>query len=432
MNWKDVKVSCGSNIIEMVEEDSTFSLPEPYKIKSKNIIPEAVEQIKEMTTVYNDNHVVIMPDYHAGKGCVIGTTMFIQDKITPNHVGKDVGCGVSLYKLKTKDIDLKLLDEKIKELIPCGMKIHHTIKNPDNEANWRQSVTDNFHFLNDKEIDRAIHSIGTLGGGNHYIEIGKDDEGNLYLSVHSGSRSLGSKVHAHYQKMAEEQSESNSDNDLKELIAKLKHQGRHKEISAFIRDYKANNIKIPNEQKYLTGDLLKEYADAVFSATYYARVNRFFMIYIIVKDILGEELDFGHIIDKPHNFLKFVGHDINPRFILRKGAQSSSKDENVIIPINMRDGIIIAKGLGNSDWNFSAPHGAGRVSSRTVAKQNTTMEEFKEMMKDVYSTTINEDTLDENPKAYKPIEEILAEIGETVDVDSIKIIKPIYNFKGGQ
>ncbi len=328
----------------------------------------------------------IMPDVHAGKGCTIGTTMTVQDTIIPNVVGVDIGCGMLAVRLKEKKIDLPKLDSFIKQNIPCGREVRQR----PHRSHGRLDIYD-LRCVKKIDIRRAAESLGTLGGGNHFIEVDKDDDGNLYLVIHSGSRNLGLRVAEHYQKLA-----------YKECGGK-------------------NQSEIPYELAYLSGDSMQDYLHDMAFMQAFADLNRTVMKEVILDGMkLTEEDSFTTV----HNYV-----DIDA-MILRKGAVSAKKGERLLIPMNMRDGSLICTGLGNEDWNCSAPHGAGRLMSRSEAFNNFTLSEFQKSMEGIFTTTVTRDTLDECPMVYKPMEDILKHIKDTVTVD--KIIKPIYNFKAAE
>ena len=359
-----------------------------------------------------------MPDIHAGKGSTIGTTIKQLGepeswKVSPNIVGSDIGCGVMMWKLQDDFVDLEQLDKIIHEKIPNGF--HHHLEGQDDEfvEELLKDLTINADLTPFKK------SLGTLGGGNHFIELGKDECGNYWLSVHSGSRNLGGKVASYHQKQAIvnlKRKEINIDS----IISELKATGRHKEIQATIEKLKSAVPKITSEMEMmatLEGAHLQDYLLDMKLAQEFAKKSRETMLTIIV-DALG--LSVVHKFDSIHNFIDEDG-------TIRKGATSAKKGEELVIPLNMRDGSIIGIGKGNEDWNNSAPHGAGRLMSRTKAKNAITLEDFKNEMKEVYSSSIVESTLDEAPGAYKPAKEILEYIKPTVDV--LHIVKPVYNFK---
>lgn len=359
----------------------------------------------------------IMPDVHAGAGCTIGTTMTIKDKVVPNLVGVDIGCGMATYILQEKDIDLKKLDEFIYASIPAGMNVRETPHEYINNINLGD-----LRCISQINMHRAIHSMGTLGGGNHFIEVDRDDDGNIYLVVHSGSRYLGKQVAEYYQEEAYKHLNNNSGDRLEETIALLKKEGRQAEIQSTIKALKAQIItNIPKSLAYLEGALFDNYIHDMKIVQKYAVYNRKAMAESMIE-ALG--LHIAETFTTVHNYID------TEAMILRKGSVSAKKGEKLLIPINMRDGSLICIGKGNPDWNYSAPHGAGRLYSRMQAKKNFNVEEFKHSMEGIYTTSINEDTLDECPMAYKNMEDIVKNITPTAEI--IKVIKPIYNFKAGE
>jgi len=371
---------------------------------------EAYEQIKKLVnfTVYENAKVRIMPDAHAGKGCTVGTTMIITDKITPNLVGVDIGCGMLTIKLKNKDIDFKKLDEVIKTKIPCGFSVH--------EKSRKEYDFTNLRCQKHVDLSRAMLSIGSLGGGNHFIEIGKhENTEELYLIIHSGSRKLGGDTCKYYQDKAFQNANEMS-KVVKNAIDKLKAEGREKEIAAEIK-----KIKKPVTDKDLAFLIDSDFADYMNDMAIvqrFAMLNRETMAEIILKEAGLQEAERFETI---HNYIDFK------RMILRKGAVSAEKGELLLIPINMRDGSLLCVGKGNENWNYSAPHGAGRLMSRSKAKETINMADFTETMGGIYTTSVVTETLDEAPQAYKSIDEIKSAIIDTVDI--IGVIKTIYNFK---
>lgn len=381
------------------------------KIYATTLEDVAFDQIKELGEFepYQDLKIRIMPDCHAGAGCTIGTTMEIKDKITPNLVGVDIGCGMLTVKLKENDIDLQKLDAVINEFVPNGFNIH---SEPKADFDFDKLIAKNLN------IDRAKLSLGSLGGGNHFIEVGENSKGELFLVIHSGSRNIGSQVAKYYQTIAINNLTDNG-KERDELIERLKKEGRQKDIGKELKKLKKPVIN--KDLAYLTGSDFDNYMHDMELMQKYAVLNRRTMANIILKEAgLAEDESFETI----HNYIDFN------RKMLRKGAVSAEKGEVLLIPINMRDGSIIAKGKGNADWNYSAPHGAGRLMGRKEAHRKLDFDEFKEQMKDVYSTSVLAETLDEAPNAYKPMNEILEAIEETAEI--VDIIKPIYNFKAHQ
>ena len=329
----------------------------------------------------------IMPDVHPGKVGTIGLTMTVGDSLLPSLVGVDIGCGMTIAKIKAKNIECQKLDTVIREHVPSGGKTRKTAHKLSHTIDLGK-----LHCYKAIDEPKANLSIGTLGGGNHFIEIDKDADNAFYLVIHSGSRHLGMEVTEYYLKEGQKQSQ-------------MKKQGH-----------------APYEMTCLEGDLLQSYFHDLAITQDYARINREAMIDEIVRGMKWRILDSYTCI---HNYVDFS----KELPVLRKGAIRANADEKVIIPINMRDGIILGTGLGNENWNCSAPHGSGRIYKRSEVKEHHTVSEFKEAMKGIHSVCVNKDTLDESPFAYRKLEDIVNVIGETVTID--KIIKPVYNFKAG-
>ena len=365
-----------------------------------------------------DSKICIMPDTHAGAGCVIGTTMTIQDNVIPNLVGVDIGCGMAVAKVEETRIELPKLDSVINKKIPSGFSIrekkHKYVDNID---------LSELYCIKSINLDRAYKSIGTLGGGNHFIEVDTDNDGNKYLVVHTGSRNLGKQVAEFYQEEAWKILKNGNRGDLiKEKIAELTKAGRQNEIEAAIKEIKSTVESVPRELAYCEGQLFDNYIHDMKITQEYAYWNRKTIIDTIVKAMKWHVIEDFQTI---HNYID------TKNMILRKGSVSAETGEKLIIPINMRDGSLICIGKGNEDWNKSAPHGAGRLMSRSQAKESFTVSEFKKTMDEakIYTTSVSKDTLDECPMTYKPMQEIIDNIKPTVDI--IDIIKPIYNFKAG-
>lgn len=359
----------------------------------------------------------IMPDCHAGAGCVIGLTMKVVDKVVPNLVGVDIGCGMLVVKVdRSFSFDLQKVDGIWHRDIPSGM----------NHRTTRHRFADNAKIediIAPVNVDKLKLSIGTLGGGNHFGEINVDDEGNHYIVIHSGSRHLGIEVCRHYQDLAIRYHRDTSEK-MQEIVRQLKAEGRDNEIECTLLKAKASMPSIPNELAYLEGQLLDDYLHDMKIAQEYAIWNREAMM-----DVLLQGLGIGKddVLEKfctIHNYI-----DIENR-ILRKGSISLQRDETAIIPMNMRDGSLIVRGKGNPDWNFSGPHGAGRLMSRSKAKETLDMDEFTKSMHGIYTTCIGRSTIDESPMAYKPMDEIIRNIHDTAEI--VKIVKPIYNFKAAE
>ena len=379
---------------------------------------EAIEQIRRMCDyiITEGSRIRIMPDVHAGKGCTVGTTMTINDKAVPNIVGVDIGCGMYTVSLGKVDIDFEKVDEAA-HYIPSGMDVWEG-----RQERFDLTKLNCYRYLRDSR--RLERSLGTLGGGNHFIEIDETGDGNKYLIVHSGSRNLGKQVAEYYQRLAMNLDRGYGDYLEKrdEIIRSYKEQGRKSEIQSALKDLHwqvyESETSIPDDLCYLSDKYLAEYLHDVEICQNFAKRNRELMAEIILERTGLTSLEAFHTI---HNYI-----DVD-EMILRKGAIAAHSGEKVLIPINMRDGSVLAVGKGNPEWNYSAPHGAGRLMSRTAAKNNLSLDEYKEMMKGVYSTSINENTLDEAPMAYKRLEDIIDVIKESVDI--IEVMKPIYNFK---
>lgn len=361
----------------------------------------------------------IMPDTHAGKGCVIGTTMTIGNKVIPNLVGVDIGCGMAVAELKETRIDLPKLDSVIRKKVPSGFSIrdkaHKFLRNVDLEE---------LYCYKNINVDRAEKSLGTLGGGNHFIEVDISESGQLYLVVHTGSRNLGKQVAEYYQDLAWKSLKNGNKGDLiKAKIDELKAAGRQSEIEAEIAKIQSTIESVPKELAYCEGELFDKYIHDMKITQEYAYWNREAILDTIVDEI------HLHVVEQWQTIHNYIDTE---NMILRKGSVSAQAGEKLIIPMNMRDGSLICIGKGNPDWNYSAPHGAGRLMSRSEAKQSISMSEFKKTMSDagIYSTSVNKSTIDESPMAYKPMQEIIDNIGDTVEI--VNIIKPIYNFKAGE
>ncbi|MBS6859595.1 MAG: RNA-splicing ligase RtcB [Clostridiales bacterium] len=358
----------------------------------------------------------LMPDIHAGKGCTIGTTMTITDKVVPNLVGVDIGCGMETVRVRETRLELQKLDKLIREKIPSGFSIRDKAHRYADEIDLEELCC-----ASHVDLLRAAKSVGTLGGGNHFIEVDRDDDGALYVVVHSGSRHLGVEVAGYYQEAGYRELNRTDPASVEALTARLKAEGRDREIRKKLR--KLKNLKrtpIPKVLAYVSGELFEQYIHDMKIVQQFAMLNRQAMMDEIVK---GMKLHVEEQFTTIHNYI-----DTDSR-ILRKGAVSAQAGERLLIPINMRDGSLLCVGKGNEDWNCSAPHGAGRLMSRAEAKQSFTVSEFKKQMEQIYTTSVSKATLDECPMAYKGMQDILDNIGPTAEVE--KIIRPIYNFKAG-
>lgn len=392
------------------------------KIFTDNIEPDAVDQIYTLVKqpAFKDCKVRIMPDVHAGKGCVIGFTADLGDKVIPNIVGVDIGCGMLTVYLGAVDIDLEALDKAIRKRVPSGRNVH------DGRAVRFPEIQDLYCYRELKDTKRLERSIGTLGGGNHFIEIDVDPEGNKYLVIHSGSRNLGKQVAEHYQNLAVEiMSGKDKLYEMQEaLIAEYKSAGRRSEIQKAIKElhrrFNPNPLGIPKDLCYLTGKYRDMYLHDMRICQNFAVINRAEIAKAILDEMGLKALGSFETI---HNYIDL---GIN---IVRKGAIAAYKDQHVLIPLNMRDGCILGVGKGNADWNYSAPHGAGRLMSRSKAKEVIDLEEYKKSMDGIYTTSVDVSTIDEAPQVYKPMEEIVDKISDTVEI--MAILKPVYNFKAG-
>ncbi len=383
---------------------------------AKVVEDEAIEQIRRMCD-YDftaGSKIRIMPDVHAGKGCTIGTTMTITDKCVPNVVGVDIGCGMYTVNLGKADIDFEKFDDAA-HFIPSG-------KNVWEGKQEKFDLTGLRCYRELKDTKRLEKSLGTLGGGNHFIEIDEAADGTKYLVIHSGSRNLGLQVATIYQKLAIDLNKGKETYfaEREKIIAEYKAAGRKSEIQAALKAiaWEMREATMPEDLCYLYGTFLEDYLHDVEICQAFARRNREKMAEILLE---RAGLCGGEAFHTIHNYID------TKEMILRKGAIAAHAGEKVLIPINMRDGSVLAMGKGNPEWNYSAPHGAGRLMSRTKAKENLNMEEYKKAMAGVYTTSVNEATLDEAPMAYKALEDIIDVIRESVDV--IDVMKPIYNFK---
>ena len=397
------------------------------KVYAETFEYEAFEQVKKLANYepYTDSVIRIMPDAHAGKGCTIGTTMTLNNAVTPNLVGVDIGCGMLCTTLKLKKEDLTTdflarLDETIRKFVPSGFEIH--------EQAWNKcNFLDDLLCWSNADLTRAVRSVGTLGGGNHFIELNVSDKtDDVYLVIHTGSRNLGVQVCKFYQDLAFKKLNEMTTlrNDVRnEVIARCKAEGRTKDIQKEIEQALAN-VKKPSVDKelaHLTGNDFKNYIHDMEIVQYYAALNRKTIADIILKKMGIVGLD---SFDTIHNYID------TKNMILRKGAVSAQLGEKLLIPMNMRDGCLIGKGLGNEEWNFSAPHGAGRLMSRAEARGTFTLSQYKKEMKGIFSTSVSRETLDESPMAYKPMESILSKIEATAEITERLI--PVYNFKSGE
>ena len=385
---------------------------------AKIIEPEAVEQIRRMCDYpfTEGAKIRVMPDVHAGAGCTIGTTMTVHDKAVPNIVGVDIGCGMYTVKLGRDAIDFAAFDEAA-HFVPSGFNV------------WegRQERFDLLSLRCYRELKdsrRIERSIGTLGGGNHFIEIDRANDGTNYLVIHSGSRNLGVQVASYYQKLAVELSQGKEDyfHKRNEIITTYKAQGRRTEIQSALKalQWEAKSSEIPEDLCWVYGEYLDDYLHDIKICQEFARRNREKIAEVLLS---RTGLTGGESFHTVHNYID------TDEMILRKGAIAAHSEELVLIPINMRDGSVLARGKGNAEWNYSAPHGAGRLMSRSRAKEELSLEEYRAAMQGVYTTSVSAETLDEAPMAYKSLDDIIDVIAESVEV--IEVMKPVYNFKAG-
>ena len=394
------------------------------KIFANVIEDEAREQIELLSRQksFCDQKIRIMPDVHFGKGCVIGFTSTMGDYITPNVVGVDIGCGMTCIEIGKYDLDLQKLDNAIRQYVPFGRNVHE----------GRICRFDEIRTLKCyrelKDAKRLERAIGTLGGGNHFIEVDVDNKGNKYIVIHTGSRNLGKQVADYYQSLANKLlcGMDKLYQEQEQLVADYKAQGRKNELEEAIkelrRNFKTQKSDVPKDLAYLTGKYKEEYLHDMAVCQEYAVLNRYHIGSIILEN-LGIDSNL-YSFETIHNYI-----DLD-NMIIRKGAINADKGKRLLIPLNMRDGCIVGIGKGNEDWNNSAPHGAGRIMSRTKAKATFNMDEYQSSMQGIFTTSVNEDTLDELPMAYKSMNDIIGVIDDTVEI--IDIIKPIYNFKASE
>lgn len=375
----------------MIKIDGKYNTALCY---TNTLEPGAYSQIQTVCDepAFSASKIRIMPDVHAGKGCTIGTTMTVTDKIVPGMVGVDIGCGMETIRIAEKELDLKKLDELIHREIPCGREVRSVP-----HAYAQKIDLSKLRCADAADLKRAMHSIGTLGGGNHFIEADRDEQENLYLVIHSGSRHIGCEVAEYYQ-----------NEGYQALCRNARHQ-----IS--------ETRSIPKELAYVEGNLFDDYIHDMKLIQQFARLNR---------KAMAEQILRGMGLTETEHFTTIHNYIDTESMILRKGAVSAERGEKLLIPINMRDGSLICIGKGNDEWNRSAPHGAGRLMSRRAALQTLSMAEYREAMADIYSTCVLPDTLDESPMAYKDAEEIISQITPTAEI--ICRIKPIYNFKAAE
>lgn len=386
-------------------------------IYTDEVDESAISQIIGMCNLefLKDCSIRIMPDVHAGKGCTIGTTMTITDKAIPNVVGVDIGCGMFTVNLGDIDIDFEKLDE-VCHFIPSGRDVWEGRKEK------FEDILDLKCYRSLKDTKRLVRSLGTLGGGNHFIEVDEGQDGAKYLVIHSGSRNLGKQVAEYYQRLAIDLNKGKEEyfKQKDEIIRTYKEQGRKSEIEKALKElhWKGKETTIPEDVCYVYGQYFEDYLHDIKICQKFANRSRELMAEIILEKMGWSAVDCFQTI---HNYID------TDEMILRKGSIAAHKGEKVLIPINMRDGSIIAIGRGNKEWNYSAPHGAGRRLSRSQANEQITLEEFEKSMEGIYTTSVNESTIDESPMAYKSLADIIDNVKESVDV--VEVIRPLYNFK---
>ena len=384
----------------------------------------ATEQIRQLCdqSFVEGCSIRIMPDVHAGTGCVIGFTADLGERVIPSIVGVDIGCGMLTVELGRENIDYARLDQVVRRFVPAGSCVHET---PAAEFPRLKEL-----LIYDKlrNIPWVENSLGTLGGGNHFIEVDVDDEGTYYLVIHTGSRNLGKQVAEYYQELAYDIlfGKLNEEEQRRAMIAEYKAAGRTAELEQALKNFQAKvqEDQIPRNLCYLTGRARADYLHDMKICQEYAAMNRRIIADRILTNLLGRGLDTFHSFQTIHNY---IDHETN---IIRKGAVSAKKGEQLLIPINMRDGSLLCIGKGNPEWNCSAPHGAGRLISRGAARSAFTVEAYAKEMNGIYTTSVSEDTLDECPMAYKPMDSIVSNVEPTVEI--VKVIRPVYNFKAGK
>lgn len=395
------------------------------KIFADYVEPTAMEQARNLCNqpFAMESVIRFMPDIHAGAGCTIGTTMTLTDRINPFMVGVDIGCGMYCVPIKLIKGWERPLDEVVQRLIPSGRAVRDT------PLSYSQYTVDNLKQVlrchANVDLERASLSIGTLGGGNHFIEVDVDDEDNHYLVIHTGSRGLGKQVAEYYQSLAERESRNESELELRRHIAKLKLKGRTGEIENFVRQWHETQPK-SNRMPTLGGTYMEDYLHDMNVCLDYAYMNRVAIATEILRTLrIQSDLTLQkYLFHSVHNYIS------TSCGVLRKGACSAQEGERFIVPLNMRDGSLICRGKGNPDWNCSAPHGAGRFLSRRQARETLAVDDFERDMEGIYTTTVGKATIDESPRAYKPAQEIIDAIKPTADIE--KRIYPLYNFKAAE
>lgn len=388
------------------------------RVFAETIGSETEAQIRSMCDLpfLSDSRIRIMPDTHAGRGCTVGTTLTIGKRVVPNMVGVDIGCGMETVLLAEKRMNLPALDSFIRARIPAGMRVRESPHAFAGDIALRE-----LRCYRQIREDYALRSLGTLGGGNHFIEVDRDEEGQFYLIIHSGSRRLGNEVAQHYQQEGYRAMLHSARHQFDELAQELLAQGREREIEDRLRQERLLAAPVSKELAYVEGELLDDYLHDMQIVQQFAALNRRAIAREILRGMKWKETDRFTTV---HNYID------REKGVLRKGAISAQTGERMLIPINMRDGSLLCVGKGNEDWNCSAPHGAGRLYSRGEARNRFTVSEFRRQMEGVYTTSVCAGTLDECPMSYKGMEEILRNITPTAEVTGI--LRPVYNFKAAE
>ena len=402
----------------MIEIKGTYNTAVCYTPALEEAAEKQIRAVCD-TAAFQGCRIRIMPDVHAGKGCTIGTTMTITDKVVPGMVGVDIGCGMETVRIAEGEIDFAKLDALIRREIPCGREVRS-----DPHAYADGIRVSALRCAEHVDVKRAVLSIGTLGGGNHFIEVDRNEDGNLYLVVHSGSRHLGCEVAEYYQTEGYKALCGNSKQQIAEIIEQLKAEGREREIESTVKTLKKQAALpdgLPKDLAYVEGQLFDDYIHDMRLVQQFAALNRKAMTDVILGGMGLTEVERFTTV---HNYID------TDEMLLRKGSVSAKRGEKLLIPINMRDGSLICVGKGNPEWNCSAPHGAGRLMSRRAAFDKLSLEEYRAQMAGIYSTCVGADTLDESPMAYKSMDEIIEQITPTAEI--LTRIKPLYNFKAAE
>ena len=396
----------------MIEIQGRFNTA---KVFADTLDEKAREQLSRVCDAehFSQCKIRVMPDVHAGVGCVIGFTMALKDKVVPNMVGVDIGCGMYLCQLQEKEIDYAMLDSAIRSKVPSGNTNH---KKPIEEA--ERFNFENLRCFEGINVNNAKRCLGTFGGGNHFIEVDRDSDGTLYLVIHTGSRNLGAGVAEFYQKRGYQVLSQKLEEKYNVLLEKAKNEEEREKI---LREKEEEKASVLPHEAYVEGQLFEDYIHDMKITQEFADLNRKIIANRLI-DALGL-----HVVESFTTTHNYIDMD---EMVLRKGAVSAKRGEKLLIPINMRDGGLLCIGKGNEDWNNSAPHGAGRLMTRSKAKETISLEDYQKAMEGIYSTCISTGTLDESPMAYKNKGEIVKNIAPTAEI--FKEIKPVYNFKSAK